>query len=237
MILICDYCGKKYKTYTSPRCKKHYCSKKCAGHARDTRKKIYCLVCGKSVLAPTNQNRKFCSKDCHDSFQSRNKIKLVCQTCGKTFYRSPSWTKQRKGYYCSLECRNQDPMFGKRSWVKANLIQNKKKGLNKLEKRGHDILLKTGVQDFVEQECMFNKFCVDVLIPSNKTVIQWDGNYWHGKNKKLDEVEPRVRQRMVLDKSQDAYLKKMGYTVLRFWENEIKNKEDYVIRTIARTIR
>lgn len=72
---------------------------------------------------------------------------------------------------------------------------------------------------------MFNKFLVDILIPDKKIIIQWDGVYWHSKPK-----------RVLLDKSQDAYLKKCGYKVLRITDVEMKNNKDKVYDNIQRAI-
>lgn len=54
---------------------------------------------------------------------------------------------------------------------------------------------------------------------------EWDGEYWHTKPK-----------RVLLDKSQDAYLKKCGYKVLRITDREIKNNIKEVYANITRTI-
>lgn len=86
------------------------------------------------------------------------------------------------------------------------------------------ILEEIGVA-FEEQVLMFNKFLVDVLIPSEKLVIQWDGEYWHTKPK-----------RILLDKSQDAYLKKCGYKVLRITDRQIKDNVEGVYATITKTL-
>ena len=40
-----------------------------------------------------------------------------------------------------------------------------------------------------------------------------------------------------LDKSQDAYMKKLGIKVLRFWEDEVYKKRSEVIDIIKRAIR
>jgi len=56
-------------------------------------------------------------------------------------------------------------------------------------------------------------------------IIQWDGSYWHNKQK-----------RKMLDKSQDAYLFRCGYTVLRFSDNQVYLKPDTVLSIIRNTI-
>lgn len=103
----------------------------------------------------------------------------------------------------------------------ANLANN---GLNSLELKGNEILNIIGVK-YETQVVMFNKFCVDVLIEEQKLIIQWDGVYWHTKPK-----------RKLLDQSQDSYLEKCGYRVLRITDVQIKNEINTVYENIKRAI-
>jgi very-short-patch-repair endonuclease len=95
-----------------------------------------------------------------------------------------------------------------------------------MNETGREILLSLGIKNFNEQVLMFDKFLVDVLIPDKNLIIHWDGHYWHSK--------PR---RILLDKSQDAYLEKCGYKVLRITDLEIKNNKERVYDNIKRAIR
>lgn len=239
MVLICDYCKKKYKTYTTPRCKHHYCSKECNYKARNTKTQKNCSWCGKTIMvAKSNiKENNFCSHNCLNDWQKRNKIKFVCKVCKKEFFKSASWTKnaRHKGYYCSIKCMNLDENWVLNSQIKGNIIQNKKKGLNKLEIKGNKILDKLNLE-YENQYLINDKICVDVYIKKYNLIIQWDGNYWHGKNIEYNKLDSRQRKRVDLDKSQDIYLKKCGYYELRFWEDEIMKKEDYVYDNIKRTI-
>lgn len=208
-------------------------------YKRRTGYNTICDYCGKKIYQNKGQYEKsknhFCSIKCANDFQKRNKIELTCKTCGKKFYRSPSWITNKAGYYCSLDCRNKDKEWQLKSHINANVIQSKRKGLNKLEKEGNIILKEIGI-DFVNQKLVCKKFLVDVYIPSKNIVIQWDGNYWHGKNLKYNEMDYRQKKRHRLDKSQDAYMKKMGIKVLRFWEDEVYKKRSEVIDIIKRAV-
>jgi len=65
---------------------------------------------------------------------------------------------------------------------------------------------------FESQKIINDKFCVDIYILKSNLVIECDGTYWHG----LDRIVKK-------DKSENAYLSKCGYNLLRLTEDEIKN--------------
>lgn len=198
-----------------------------------------CDNCKKDIYISKSRYEKsknhFCSIECLNKYQGRKKIELICKTCGKKFYRSPSWITNKAGYYCSIGCRNKNEEWQLKSHINANVVQQERKGLNKLERLGNEILREIGIS-FINQKLLFNKFLVDVFIPSKNIVIQWDGNYWHGKNIKYKDMDGRQKKRHRLDKSQDNYMKKAGITILRFWEDEVHNERSYVIDTITRAI-
>ena len=238
---ICEVCGKEYITYDY-RTERKYCSRECAAKGRTKCEtiEIECDQCGKKVFKKIDKNylskkNHFCSLECANKFQGRNKVAFVCKTCGKTFYRSPSWITQRHGYYCSLECRNKDEEWKEKACYNGNVIQNKKKGLNRLELAGNVILDNLGLE-YDTQVLINNKICVDVFVPIYNLIIQWDGSYWHGRDKKYEELEPRIQRRVRLDSSQDKYLTECGYTILRFWDSDVYDKEEYVYDTIKTTI-
>jgi len=131
---------------------------------------------------------------------------------------------QANPLYCSWTCRLKDKEHIKKNAIKGNLVQQHKKGLNKLELAGRKILQELEIE-FNEQVLMYDKFLVDVLLKNIPVIIQWDGIYWHSK--------PR---RKALDKSQDKYLQKCGYKVIRITDMQIKNNKGYVYDYIRKTI-
>ena len=90
--------------------------------------------------------------------------------------------------------------------------------------------------EYETQVLINNKICVDVYIPKYNIIIQWDGNYWHGKGLLYEQLDKGQKQRRDLDISQDAYLKKCGFTELRFWEDEVYKESDKVYDDIQRAI-
>lgn len=207
-----------------------YCSLSCYRESkrphRKTGKFITCIVCGKEKYIKLSQinDINFCSLRCANEYQKRNKIEFICKICGQKFYWSKSRMKNNNPTYCSWGCRIKDKEHIIKNSIKGNLEQQNKKGLNKLELSGRKILEDIGV-DFQEQVLMFNKFLVDILLEKQKIIIQWDGEYWHTKQK-----------RVLLDRSQDAYLKECGYNVLRITDKQIKNNIEEVYANITRAI-
>lgn len=73
----------------------------------------------------------------------------------------------------------------------------------------------------------------DIALPKYKTVIFIDGDYWHGKN--WEERKPKIKtnrefwiakfeRNIQRDEEVNKELKRLGYTVFRFWESEIKKE-------------
>ncbi len=65
---------------------------------------------------------------------------------------------------------------------------------------------------FEKQKLINGKFLVDAYIPLLNLIIEADGNYWHS----LERVVKK-------DKSENAYLTKCGYNLLRLSETEIND--------------
>jgi very-short-patch-repair endonuclease len=109
--------------------------------------------------------------------------------------------------------------------------QNKNKTPNKLEALGYSILEKLDIK-FIPQYVINNKFTVDAFLPEKNIVIQFDGDYWHGNKNTYSNPDHRQLKRMALDISQDAYMKKIGILVVRFWESEFKDA-NYIFSVMA----
>ena len=208
-----------------------YCSLTCYRNSsrpqRKTGKIVKCRYCGKEVYKrkfSLNNKNHFCSITCGNRWQGRNKLDFICKICGKKFKWSKSRIKHNNPLYCSWDCRIKDKEHIMKNAIMGNLVQQKKKGLNKLELRGRGLLEDLGVE-FNEQVLMFDKFLVDVLLKNKPVIIQWDGEYWHNKPK-----------RKMLDKSQDAYMNKCGYKVLRITDRQIKDYKEEVYANITRAI-
>ena len=232
----CEYCeGVFYNKGNNKRRK--YCSKECSSKARDSKIEAICDNCGKKFLRAKREllNRKnvFCSRECANNYQGKNKVSFICAECGNIFKLSKSTVDSREYSikYCSLSCRNN-------SWEKEGygfLLENCRKQQllkpTKLELYAYNILDSLKV-DYIKQYQIKNNFLVDIYIPSKNTIIQLDGDYWHGNPKKFPKLNNQQIKQIKKDKSQDAYLIKCGYTVIRIWESDLYNNERVLIDVI-----
>lgn len=222
----CEVCGKIFKPVMG-RGNQPCCSLECGHKYRTKGKNHNCLQCNKSFYAPAGQEKraKFCSVECANLWQGRNKIEYTCETCGHKFKKSASHEKHGNVRYCSPSCayKNED----RKARLIAMNVKQQTTNPNKLEIAGYAMLDKMKIK-YERQSLIAGKFCVDVLIESQKTIIQFDGDYWHANPERFPQPDKRQRKRIALDKSQDAYLRKMGYKIIRIWEHEIKENLDIV---------
>lgn len=233
--ITCAHCG-KVDTKRRPAGQK-YCSLECyRASSKPERKTGYykeCGTCGKEIYVKASGDKaiNYCSVACFNAAQSR-KVKYMCKTCGKFFYWSPSRSTKHNPTYCSMECRTACPEWKRNALISSNFALQSKKGPTSLEIAGNALLDALGVE-YETQVLICDKFIVDVFIPSRNIVIQWDGDYWHGFDGAKDE---RQKKRQALDKSQDAYMRKVGFTVIRFWEHEVKKEASKVYENIRKAI-
>lgn len=233
--ITCQKCG-KVSTKRRPDGQK-FCSLACYRASekpeRKTGRERECGSCGKAIWVRPNAEKpvNYCSVACFNKAQSR-KVRYVCKVCGSPFEWSPSRVKENNPTYCSVGCRTACPEWKRNSVIAGNLAQQNAKEPSSLERAGCALLDAIGVE-YKTQVLIGDKFTVDVFVPSRNLVIQWDGDYWHGYGVAKDN---RQKKRVKLDRSQDAYMRKAGFKVLRFWEHEVKNEGESVSENIRKTI-
>jgi len=85
----------------------------------------------------------------------------------------------------------------------------------------------------------------DIAITRYKIAIFCDGEFWHGKDweKKKGRIKSnpeywinKIERNMARDKLYTNQLKDMGWTVIRFWGNDIKKDLDNCMQTIHRAV-
>jgi very-short-patch-repair endonuclease len=230
--------GNKVRTITCKGCQEtvtkrlrpgqEYCTLECyrssAHPDRQTGERHACAWCGADVYVPQHrlgEERYFCNPDHASQYRGRNQITLTCKVCTTQFKRSPSWLNHNAGIYCSLPCRDADPDF-QAQLIEMNVMQQRGKQ-TRLERDGY-ALLDSLLIPYLPQYLIADKFCVDAFVPGALTVIQFDGDYWHGNPDIYAQLDTRQARRVTLDKSQDAYMRACGYSIIRIYEAELRRR-------------
>ena len=66
----------------------------------------------------------------------------------------------------------------------------------------------------------------DMYIPSINTIIEFDGDFWHG-NKKLFKLSNRMKKQYRLDESHSTIARAAGFTLVRVWHSR---SSDYIAK-------
>ena len=140
------------------------------------------------------------------------KIDKICKKCSfkfKTVY-------SNRSVYCCYECSLKDNFgFSFNKMTKPEIeVENYLKDSNIEYKYNYELCGKL----------------YDFYIPSTNTLIEVDGVYWHGKNKKLNELNNTQLKNYKNDKIKTRLAKKHGYNLIRIWEDEVKNVSKYIRR-------
>jgi|GEM_PF-6102559 len=112
VILICQQCGKKFKTHCCYRNSRKFCSLECCGKWKSQNIKgknhpgytgetlILCKQCGEEFkVRISSKDRKFCSYKCYWNSMNKKKIKLICKQCNNIFY-----SLREDAKFCSKDC-------------------------------------------------------------------------------------------------------------------------------------
>lgn len=85
----------------------------------------------------------------------------------------------------------------------------------------------------------------DIAITKHKLAVFCDSDYWHGydwenRHQRIKSNReywiPKIERNMQRDKEVTAQLQAMGWTVLRFWEWQIKKHLDECVNTIMESV-
>ena len=119
---LCEWCDTDFQARVFPSRsleRSRFCSRKCLGYwtgqqrnaaAIETRS---CPICDQNYETTQHHGgRKYCSSKCvrkAQSIRQRNrpstKITLICESCGRTYQRSPCRQKDGEHHFCSPKCR------------------------------------------------------------------------------------------------------------------------------------
>lgn len=123
----------------------------------------------------------------------------------------------------------------KRSWVMSR-IRSRNTSIDLAMK---DLLSKTRIKFQMYPKMKGNP---DFVLEKNRIAIFCDGDFWHGYNyhgkKRLrkkywrDKIEENMRR----DRRTTRHLRAEGWTVLRFWEHDLKKRPELCMRRIDKSI-
>jgi len=76
----------------------------------------------------------------------------------------------------------------------------------------------------------------DFVIPGKKLIVFVDGEFWHGKDTDLMALSPfwraKISNNVRRDKRVDRRLRRMGWSVYRFWEKDVKSRPEWCLKRI-----
>lgn len=203
------------------------CSRECFNAARFAGAIQRCAVCDAEVRIPQHRRGKsayFCSAEHANEWQGRNKTTHACKMCGAEFRRSASLSKITPVTYCTIACRDADPIQRERL-----LAMSQMQALGaptSIERTGYAMLTAIGVA-FIPQHPI-GRFIVDAFVPACRLVVQFDGDYWHFNPAIFSVPDARQRKRIRSDKACAAYMAARGYPMLRLWETDIRKRPERV---------
>jgi len=104
----------------------------------------------------------------------------------------------------------------------------------KIEVKIQEFLKQLGIEFYTHQYIKDIKYgyqC-DVFIPVQrgipiKTIIECDGDYWHGNPEKYNYIKLSMKNKTkrILDYERTSQLQEQGFRVIRLWEHEINKME------------
>jgi len=219
----CPECGReqpyKWKKSFLKACKENSRCKYCQDNSRKIQEIRKCIICGIDFSVQVKSKQKFCSLKCHyhSGLQKYPRKIKQCQFCDKDIQYLEWETKWHPVKFCSNKCR-----IG---------YQMNNFGIKTIPEQKMECILKKLFKE-VKYNFEINGKYYDFYIPEKKMLVEVDGSYWHGKNvseNNLDVIQQKVKHN---DFIKDCIAEEMGYTLIRFWEDELE--EDYVSKCVLR---
>jgi DNA mismatch endonuclease (patch repair protein) len=177
-----------------------------------------CLTCGNPFLIlGVNKDQKYCSRECYYTSPITKMARSRCRVGELNTSKNPQVREKIR---------------------KARLHQVFPGKDTEPEKLLESGLISLGVR-YKKHTAIENICQPDFILPELKLAIFVDGDYWHGNPEiypedKLGRVQRFNIQR---DISANQELRKRNWTVLRFWENQIKSDVEKCKETILNEIK
>jgi very-short-patch-repair endonuclease len=111
------------------------------------------------------------------------------------------------------------------------MSENQTKYESKLETEFKTIL--DALQIKYNQQYPVKYYCYDFNIQDTNILIETDGDWWHcNPNKGFIPLYESQIHTVAHDKVKNEWAEKNGYTLIRFWEDDIMNNRDLVIQKL-----
>lgn len=105
MIVICEFCGKEFKTFKNwyDRNEHHTCSKNCSYKLKKKLSTKVCKFCKKEFCSKSHQKeREYCSRTCAGKASKLERVIKICPVCKKEF--ETTIGGYHEGKACSVDC-------------------------------------------------------------------------------------------------------------------------------------
>jgi very-short-patch-repair endonuclease len=111
------------------------------------------------------------------------------------------------------------------------MSENQTKYESNLEKEFKAIL--DTLQIKYNQQYPVKYYCYDFNIQDTNILIETDGDWWHcNPNKGFEPIHESQIHTVSHDKVKNEWAEKNGYTLIRFWEDDVMNNRDKVIQVL-----
>ncbi|WNF37806.1 DUF559 domain-containing protein [Bacillaceae bacterium IKA-2] len=214
---------------------KKHCSQSCSGKSL-----LLCEYCNKTFYKK-HKGTKTCSEDCafktkkekitkwHALMAKEKKdihFKNIISKTSTTRRRNktPSWNSGKTGVYS-------DETIEKIRNATLEQMKNQRIVKTNIEKIMDKLLDELDVQH--RYSFILNKRQFDFVLPDHRILIECDGDYWHANPKFYPNPAPWQIERIKIDELKNKIASSNGYKILRFWEDDIKENIDEVIKKIT----
>ena len=110
-------------------------------------------------------------------------------------------------------------------------------GTSKLEKYfEEEFLKKIGVDYIWQYEAKDIGRFFDFAVPSAHILIEVDGDYYHSYGLTYEEKNPMQKHNQWVDKTKDEWALANGIPVLRFWEHDIRENPEKIMKELKEAI-
>lgn len=189
----------------------------------------HCKGCGKLLVRGEHEppskwlGRIACNHRCFADMRIAQSSEAIgekdCIVCGKPLVRrsGEKSTHWRKRLTCGRKCQIE-------GMVSRTAEMHQLSGNTSIELATYAALDALRVRH--ERQFRIGWYVVDAYLPESRTVIEVQGDYWHGNPAVYPgaPIDKRMAQGMARDKRRFSYLRKHGYTVIEFWEKDIKER-------------